>query len=144
MKVYLSAREFKTRSQLRRYLRELNRKRAMRQTRRTPVLMGGILLEPPRSHLDSIETQPDKQCIRIYFQNVNTLKIGGEAAEDINALKKLAAVGTSVICLSEINKNMEDGETRRAVEEVIRKARAGMEMSAGGNTFYQTSEMRKQ
>ena len=144
MKVYLSAREFKNRSQLRRYLRELNRKRAVRQTRRMPVLTGGILPEPPRNHLDSVETQPDKQCMRVYFQNINTLKIGGEAAEDIKALKKLVAVGTAVICLSEINKNMEHGETRRAVEEVIKKARAGMGMSAGGNTFYHTSEMRKQ
>ena len=72
------------------------------------------------------------------------MKIGSEASEDIKAVGKLMSVVTSIIFLSEINKNMEDGETKRAVERVLSKARPGMTLWAGGNAYYRTSEARKQ
>ena len=66
--------------------------------------------------MDNIEEQPERGSIRVYFQNINTIKIGGEATEDIEALKKLAAVGASIIGLSEVNTNMEDGEKRKQLK----------------------------
>ena len=114
----------------RRYIKELNRKRARKKFSGTPVIMEKKSQEVPKSYLDSIEEEPVRGALRIYFQNVNTLKIGSEAAEDIRAVKKLTAVGTSVICLTKINKNMEDGETRSEVEKVFNKAKPGMTLHA--------------
>ena len=125
-------------------MREVHRKRAIRKEGGTPAFISSERAKTPRSYLDNIEEQPERGSIRVYFQNINTIKIGGEAIEDIEALKKLAAVGASIIGLSEVNKNMEDGETKKAVEEVIRKEKPGMTMCAGGNTFYRTTEVRNQ
>ena len=104
MKDYLSAREFRSRSQLRRYMREVHRKRDIRKVGETPAFIRSERAKTPRSYLDNTEEQPERGSIRVYFQNINTIKIGGEATEDIEALKRLAAVGASIIGLSELNK----------------------------------------
>ena len=84
-------------------MKELARKRAMGRVGRQPRINNNKGIEVPVSYLDDIETQPDCGSLRIYFQNVNTLKIGSDIVEDLEAMRKLAAVGTSVICLSEVN-----------------------------------------
>ena len=114
-------------------MKELARIRAMRRVGRQPNVSNDREVEVPVSYLDNIETQPDRGSLRVYFQNVNTFKIGSDAVEEVEAMRKLAAVGASVVCLSEVNKNLEAGETRKAVQMILDKARPGMVMSGGGN-----------
>ena len=144
MREYLTAREFKNRTQQRRYVRELMRSRAKRVAARTPGIGSKVVPQKAMSYLDTIYEEPERRSLRIYFQNINTLKLGSEAGEDLHALKKLSATGVSIMCLGELNKNMEKKEVRKEVESLLRESMPGAKYCAGGNQDFVTEAKRKQ
>ena len=56
------------------------------------------------------------RSLRLYFQNINTLKIGQGRKETEESFKRLSASGVSITLLSEINKNMEMEEVMETIQ----------------------------
>ena len=138
MKEYLTSREFRSASQRRRYIIEIMRKRARHTECLTPGIGNNNVPAPAKSYLDDIVKEPEKRNLRIYFQNINTLKLGGNAEEDVRALKKVSAMGASIVCLSEINKNLEKKEVRYEVSRMLNETMMGAKYCAGRNGSYVT------
>ena len=138
MKEYLTSREFRSAAQRRRYIIEIMKKRAKHTESLTPGIGNNNVPAPAKSYLDNMETEPDKRNLRIYFQNINTLKLGGNAEEDRRALKKLSAMGASMVCLSELNKNLEKKEVRYEVSRMLNETMMGAKYCAGRNGSYVT------
>ena len=144
MREYLTAREFKNRTQQRRYVRELMRSRAKIVAARTSGIESEGVPQKAMSYSDKIYEEPDRKSLRVYFQNINTLKLGSEAAEDLHTLKKLSATGASITCLSKLNKNMEQKEVRKEFESMLRQAMPGAKYCAGGHVDFRENAKRKQ
>ena len=79
----------------------------------------------------------------MYFQNVNTLKLGMERKETEESFKRLNTSGVPLIFLSEVNKNMELEEAKRNIEAVVRKGVPLATVSEGGNKSFQTDSWYK-
>ena len=70
--------------------------RAKRVAARTPGIGSGVVPQKAMIYLDNRGNEPDRKSLRVYFQNINTVKLGSEAAEDLHALKKILATGASI------------------------------------------------
>ena len=85
---YLTVKVFKNRTQQQQYVRELMRNGAERVAAGTPGIGSAVVPQKAMSYLYNIDDEPDRKNIRVYFQNIYTLKLGSEAAEDLHAPKK--------------------------------------------------------
>ena len=74
-----------------------------------------------KSYLDETDEGPKRICLRIYFQNMNMLKLREGENESKIVFRLLLASGVLVVCLSELNKNMENVIVQRNLEKVMNK-----------------------
>ena len=136
MKTLLTARKFRSLAQRRRYLRNLMKRKGRKEVQRMALPVQRAVAEESRSYLDCLEDEPTRKSLRIYFQNVNTLKVGSERKETEESFRKLSMAGTSLVFLSEVNKNMELEEVAKKVEEVVSAGMPGARCRGGGNKYY--------
>ena len=86
------------------------------------------------------EPAMDDVC-RIYFQNVRTLKMGGDTTQGPFGI--LRAAGVDVLGISEVNKNWDHPVIRRRYEKGIRKTYGGAGIQVASNEDYEPRGMRK-
>ena len=119
MKTYLTAQKFRDQAQRRRYIREAMSKKVMWVRTRSILPIREELMGDAKSHLHNIDQEPTRGSLRLYFQNINTLKIGQGRKETEEAFKRLSASGVSITLLSKVNKNMEMEEVMDKIQQVV-------------------------
>ena len=134
MKTLLTARNFRSLAQRRRYMRNLIKRKGRREAQRMAIPVRRAVATESRSYLDNLEDEPTRKSLRVYFQNVNTLKVGQERKETEDSFRRLSASGTSLVFLSEVNKNMELEEVAKKVEEVVKAGMPGARCRGGGTS----------
>ena len=103
--------------------------------RECPVVTS-VIKDSMDSYLEELESKPGANDLRIYFQNVGTLVLGEQVGETNTALKALGAADVSLICLGEINKNLEHPRVREKVRASITLTIPGAQMQYGTNEGY--------
>jgi len=109
----------------------------MRVRDRAVLLRQSELPEKEMSYLDDLDEEPVRGSIQVYFQNLNTPKLGIEIKEETELFKRLTTSGVSLISLSEVNKNMELEEAKTDIEEVVKKGVPLANFCGGGNKIFQ-------
>ena len=89
-----------------------------------------------KSYVSDIEERPSRRSIRIYYQNVNSLKIGGRVEETETAMKVLKGAGVSIFCLGEVNKNFAHREVKNDMKNLLERTLPGTEYAVASNTGY--------
>ena len=78
------------------------------------------------------------RSLRLYFQNINTLKIGQGRKETEESFKRLSASGVSITLLIEVNKNMEMEEFMAKIRQVGQSGIQQALCRGGGNHRFDT------
>ena len=113
--------------QSRRFFWEHFKKQARRNRERQQSIVPTEITEEMKSYVNDIQERPSTGSIRIYFQNVNTIKIGGRVEETETALKMLKGAEVSIFCLSEVNKNFRHQGVNNDMESLLQITILGTE-----------------
>ena len=119
-------------------MRELIKRKEKCVAQRKVMPLRKELLAVSRSYLDKLDIEPTRKSLRVYFQNVNSLKIGKGRKETEESFKRLAASGVSLTFLSEVNKNLELEEVAQKVEQVVCSGMPKARCRGGGNRYYKS------
>ena len=120
----------------RRYLREQFKKQQEMNKERQRRINPGVTIVEYKSHLKDLEEKPGRKELRIFFQNVNTLKLGKRIEETDTAMKILRGAGVSIFGLSEVNKNLAHPEVVSDFENLLRRTMPGAEYVLASNNEY--------
>ena len=142
MKVTLSASKFKDRFERRRYIRAKMKKQGNRKQSQIEQLIGSEIQEKEHRCLGELQDPVNSKTLRVYFQNVNTLGLGG-IGETETALQILDAADASLIYIIEANTNPDHGLVQLQIKTAIRRRMKGASYEIGSNSGYRPKGIRK-
>ena len=130
------------RRQKRRRIARAMERQMMKRTGRRPGRRETIEQSSP-GYFDDINTPVGRQSCRVFFQNVQTLKIGEESEETSSGLRILEGVGADVMGLSEVNKNWAHPRVREEYNRMLWREMSGPKLMVADNKDYRPQGLTK-
>ena len=96
-----------------------------------------------KGYFDDINAPVGRQACRVYFQNVQTLKIGEGREETASGLRILEGLGADVVGLSEVNKNWAHPMVREEYNRMLRREMPGVKLVVADNENYRPQGIAK-